>query len=1027
MADNLYYWDEVSLGTFRRKLLGEILTDFNFSFTIDGAKDSAKVNLVSYTKNQIKPYTIIEHEKTNTWWVVASDRIERFQNDDGFYYVHELELVGAIELLNACDLVDCGCLSDRYSLNDIITKLIKLSPNTKHLPTFEINSPNLDLNQIVNYTKTFENYTLLSALREMFDGYNCAIKLEFEKATSSGITYLSKTKIKVISKTGDGTIVQESVFNFIQEKTNINKNSYGTSVVSNVQNAISSKAKTYPAVGSVRLSGTEYTITHDKAVVRLPTPVYDINWIKMFVPLTFTVRCYQAGVEGQTFRRIIDKTQANTELKDFIFGIFTNYGVSVPARLRNKDIYTIIDRLDKASTIMFYGGNTYDPLEKKIYPPTGKKAPAFAFGARTHTAEPSYYSGPVYLVEKTIYDTLYNPKGGSFFYWERGTNIISGFNFFKNVGADTDVAQVWYWRSTQLTPEDWSNGDDLFTATYGELVLQIRLNFDSVWIPSEYDNCMATDIDTSDVRFVVNYIPMSDLKIKYDNVGFSNLSNLYNQTGKITDSVALSKLMLSHSKEIESDKITKYASFYNFNLVPKVGNVVNVNNEKYVIESISLDFQQNEYDKYYIESEIVITKSVATKSIMTNPDTNIRNYNIPQNLNVKRKQLYRDFYEITHTRENSATPLQDVKNVINLSNTYVPYAEHTAVMKLTYDGYVGMKDTATWVERLFGIHHYEGGNDTFYYQLDATTFIMKKAIYEVVDFKDNNIIGYDAMNSTSGFKLNEIINHNADNICTPISYVDDYGKVKGIEIAFCNGDSLSDVYLDYLTYNNATELSGGIMNYSVFIDSQIYEGVSGEFFGAKYVCDYKIEEENYNKDAIEVPVFEYACQFDDSNDVIVGDNIFDGQEDDLCYFYSLYLVDKGTIDNNNYGTMDISPIYLDEDIGLTMYYRHISCKFEIGGASKTLRNIKISKYDYMNYPLDDNEVEYHTAESLATIVEETNKDLVIIRHTVKKDYTVDENDVVSCTKDLMFVIKNLENANIDNGDIVLQLNCYNVN
>ena len=43
---------------------------------------------------------------------------------------------------------------------------------------------------------------------------------------------------------------------------------------------------------------------------------------------------------------------------------------------------------------------------------------------------------------------------------------------------------------------------------------------------------------------------------------------------------------------------------------------------------------------------VLYPKNIAVKSLMVNPNTNIRDYGIPQNYNIKRKQIYTDYFEI---------------------------------------------------------------------------------------------------------------------------------------------------------------------------------------------------------------------------------------------------------------------------------------------------------------------------------------------------------------------------------------------
>ena len=162
MADNLYIFDKGKNGT--RHLLGEIQSNFNMSFVIDGTKDSAQVVVLGFQESEIEPYTICWHEKTDSWWIVSADKVERFPNDDGnLVYLHKLKLLGAIELLNARDLTDCGFNDNTYTIRQFITRLFSLS-TFEH--TLDIYSPILDT---YNIKVDFSYYNLmLSLLGEMF-------------------------------------------------------------------------------------------------------------------------------------------------------------------------------------------------------------------------------------------------------------------------------------------------------------------------------------------------------------------------------------------------------------------------------------------------------------------------------------------------------------------------------------------------------------------------------------------------------------------------------------------------------------------------------------------------------------------------------------------------------------------------------------------------------------------------------------------------------------------------------------------
>ena len=280
--DRLYYWNKINF-TETKTLLGEIQTNFNMGFSINGDKDTCKVVCLSYSLDEsIKPYTLVWHENTNTWWIVANDKVERYPNEKGYVYKHLIQLEGAIELLNARDLTDCGFYQNTYTIDKFIKRLFKLS-------TFELGSNigvgyngNMDKYKNVDYIKSFENYTLLSAIREFLDGYNCSAKLVF---TTSNDT-ISGCKLSIVSKTGNADFTplsMEANMNDVKGISTMNKNSYGNVVISNAENVIFTKSKTYPNVGYARLGSEDFYIKPENGnvVFRLPSRVNSVEWVEI--------------------------------------------------------------------------------------------------------------------------------------------------------------------------------------------------------------------------------------------------------------------------------------------------------------------------------------------------------------------------------------------------------------------------------------------------------------------------------------------------------------------------------------------------------------------------------------------------------------------------------------------------------------------------------------------------------------------------------------------------------------------------
>ena len=947
MKDLMYIYDKTS--PYSKHELGEIQTNFNQNFVIDGTKDSAKVIVFNFEEREVEPYSILRHQATDTWWIVSHDKVERVVNrlDSGeieYWYKHNLELQGAIELLNARDLTDCGFNSNTYTVEEVFKRLVKLS-NFEF--TFALNPNNrnvIDYDKIVDYVKTFENYTLLSALREFFDAYNCSIKLHFIESNNTIIGAI----FDLISKTGNTTreTLDESAFNQIQEVKTIDKDSFGTSVISNAQNVISTKTKTFPSTGAVKISGTAHTINGGlgTGVIRLPSNIYKVNYVDMYRKTPISIYRYGSGNATLQYHTKYlpydDKSVQDTynEIKDYFEDLGdTDFSSSVT-----------IEDLKYKYFVRFYYTDEYNALDSNNQ------------GFRSNYPIPIRYlqsdqtwntKRQTVLTNKELKDSAYNKDDA--FCFERGKDVIDGITFFGSEGAGLNKA---YFEKTDETALHGYNNNFLFVGDV-EVGSSVTIrNRQEYYLP--------------EIGFIVNYIPMSDIKIKLDNSGTSKDSKIYNQNGKLTDSVALSKSLLSYSKEIESDNITKYARYFvgytkteietiRIDNTPQVGDLVALNNDTYVINNVSKTFYPNESPnlgttiEYYVDCEFTLSKQIAVKSLMVNPNQNIRDYGIPQNFNVKRKQLYRDFYELTHTQESSLSSGRlPLDRVLNVKNYYEPYQEHIGVMKLTFNGAYGGTPTDTW-----------------YYQLESTTFVMKKSIYEVIDFKDNNIIGYGNQNVWSGFDITRLLTNAYDLTNTPISYVDINGEVKGIEIYFSTNEQITTIYNEYKT-STGQDFSDSNFNafYSCFIPSDIYTRASDN---SKH--DFKVEELDYEKDATEVPVFEYCCQIDDSYDVLIGSNILDTYTQDLAYLYTYALVDKGKYNDNNYGLIEVSKPTVDVNNIATI---NNAVKLEISNGK-----LGIKLYNSMSYNVNTKtETSLGTQQSIPT-----NKDLVIVRQRILAD------------------------------------------
>ena len=117
------------------------------------------------------------------------------------------------------------------------------------------------------------------------DGYNCSIKLSFgeqidQEQFGDNDLHIVSCSFNIVSKTGNSSVVlTEDSFSDVKETKTIDKNSFGTSVISNAENVISTKSKTFPSTGYARLSSHQHLIDRDNAILRLPSNINKVNII----------------------------------------------------------------------------------------------------------------------------------------------------------------------------------------------------------------------------------------------------------------------------------------------------------------------------------------------------------------------------------------------------------------------------------------------------------------------------------------------------------------------------------------------------------------------------------------------------------------------------------------------------------------------------------------------------------------------------------------------------------------------------
>lgn len=816
--DKLYYFDKTPTYVngvgyhYYRHEYGEVQTTFNMSFVIDGTKDSCKVEVYNNDSKELDPLTICWLESTNTWWVVKSDQVTRYANEIGAYYQHSISLYGAFEILNARDLTNCGFNANRYTLNEFLERLETMM-DFEFTITWDFGTY-ASLDQEITYLKTFQNYTPASAIKELFNGMNLIPKLIFVTSASIGLTFITGATITAYSKSGSNTpSIDISTFDNEEEQSSSDIESYGTRVISNVQNCVSADPIRYPAVGGIFLTSDDATVktgNDDNAFLRLPQPVYKVNKLHIYAPIYLYNNknnyTYKTFVGGTSPDIVVDET------RKLLASLSVTMTEEQEAQIRAYCELCQLDMLNGGVYNNIDGNNGYFGNWYELYSGNELENVKFALNSIQYAK-----------TSKETWDTIT---------WEQGKDRITNLRIVDNNIVERSTLQI---------------------LSSSEYDIELRCGYFNV----------------AHTAFAVEYVPMADLKIKVDNNKNQNDSNLYNQNGKLVDSVAVSKLINAHAKEISSNEISRYKVYRNYNDIPQVSQVVDNGEDKYIINNVSIDFYENDDDNYFMSCTFTMTKQTACKSTMISANTNIRDYDCPQQNNVPRIQLYRDYIELGYEEEHSETPYLAFEQTLSFGATTKGLTDnHTCVFSATDDA-----------------------DNTYYYQIGTSKYNLNKQFIEVANFKDNNIIGYEAGKSYWVFQVSTLLSLKDSSVNTPISYVDSFGELKSLELRFADEEQLFNAY----DSENATDIVGKFVS----VPPEIWNYIENN-----NAYDIAINEPNYDKDGLEVPVFEYACQVGDNNDIIFGADFLKGED-------AIEIRYKASIVENVYVTQENASAYLN--------------------------------------------------------------------------------------------------------------------
>jgi hypothetical protein len=444
--------------------------------------------------------------------------------------------------------------------------------------------------------------------------------------------------------------------------------------------------------------------------------------------------------------------------------------------------------------------------------------------------------------------------------------IMSKFQFDTTTEQDTQDRTIHWIPNTNevVMPLSFRNGlqnnldhNQLYQLRGG---VSTQVNFVTVKRTSGF---FFEKVPNDEVLIQVAYYPIADIKVSYDNDNDAQDEKFFNQSGKVIDSFSTSQLIISHTNDsVEGTKI-RNARYDNYaNIVP-LGQIVRDNGQLYVVSQRSIDMMFRDNGNNYFNVIYTLSRNRIARSENIQADSAVINYKTPDDNLVKRSQLYKDYIELSLVNGNKdPNPYLPMSKALVIGSQFVgTNFDFTVLARNTYD------------------------TTTIRYIQNPTIFDLSKAKLVNVNWQDNNILGF-RLDSTGDTYVQ-----------TPIVYTNDIGKATNFELLFLDTVNLSQAVTDYtLDVPSA-----------VLIPFSDLTNVNINFYNI-YVVDesnfsIRIQEPTYDKDAFEIPVFEYMIQGNDDynalGNVIIGNELFTSYSKTSIVYNYVVSTTRFTAENAN--------------------------------------------------------------------------------------------------------------------------------
>jgi hypothetical protein len=358
---------------------------------------------------------------------------------------------------------------------------------------------------------SFENFTVANAIKNISRSINAIPKM------SINLTGFVPTLTFINRNGADNAIVNvlDTQFPIAYEKNMNSNDQFTTRSVSNITNAKSTSLVIAPQEGGfknfVPNSIVFDDITREQARVYAPSKIDKIEYIKVVVPVRLVIDevVVFTGyyLDKQVFENLIDASSMSS----------TEKGIA-KANLPNVE--------------SFYRVNYNDVIDKDYFSLTDDNGRANIFYKKMNLLNKFEFDTASKIVSgNTVVDT--DRKERTIHWTPFSNEIIMPKSFRDGLTDGNDHNQFYY-----LLDEDPLDPSDSF--------LRYRIETQRI----------GGVIYNESILIQIAYYPIADIKVSIDNDNDAQDEKFFNQSGKVIDSVSVSKLITSHTNDsVEGTKI----------------------------------------------------------------------------------------------------------------------------------------------------------------------------------------------------------------------------------------------------------------------------------------------------------------------------------------------------------------------------------------------------------------------------------------------------------------------------------------